>query len=356
MVSSCRKQANRSFSLQIGSQVQVRCLTSRRLRLLMVAGLGTALALPALAVPVANSTASGASAAQNPRALSTQTTLQIDARDVAGQTHATFSVSVLTTDGLPATGAVVFSDHGKAIAGAALNAKGSATATLTLPQGDHLLTAAYQGDSTHLASISQSAPINAVTSGTPDFSVSVNPGSLSLTAGQSGSVVVSITPSDASALASPMFVELSCSGLPDQTACTFTPQTVQILPNATDAVTADLVVATQAASTAQGAVRIPSRKNPVAWAVMLPGVFGLGGLAFGARRRRWLLRLALFGLVGFIAVLGTTACSPLYYYYNHGPPQNLPTPAGSYNITIAAQSSNGITAITHTTTLALTVK
>jgi len=325
----------------------------------MVAGLGTALALPALAVPAANSTASGASAAQSSRALATQTTqttLRADTRDIAGRTHATLSVFVLGTDGQPATGAVVFRDHRKAIAGAALNAKGSATATLTLPQGDHQITAAYQGDSAHLASASHSVPINAVASGTPDFSVSVNPGSLSLTAGQSGSTIVSITPSDAAALTSPMFVELSCSGLPDQTACTFTPQTVQILPNATDAVTAGLVVATQAASTAQGALRTPSHGNPVAWAVLLPGIFGLGGLAFGARRRRWLSRLALLGLVGFIAVLGTTACSPLYYYHNHGPPQNLPTPAGTYNITIAAQSSNGITAITHTTTLALTVK
>ena len=323
---------------------------------MMVAGLGTALALPALALSAASSTASGASTALNPRALATQTTLRAETRDLAGRTQAMLSVSVLAADGLPATGAVVIRDHGKAIAGTVLNAKGAATATLTLPQGDHLLTAAYQGDATHLASASQSAPVSAVASGTPDFSVSVSPGSLSLTAGQSGSATVSITPSDASALSSPMFVELSCSSLPDQTACTFTPQTVQILPNATAPVTADLVVVTQAASTAQGAVHMPSRGNPVAWAVLLPGVFGLGGLAFGARRRRWLSRLALMGLVGFIAVLGATACSPLYYYYNHGPPQNLPTPPGTYNIVIAAQSSNGIAAITHTTTLALTVK
>lgn len=314
------------------------------------------LTLPALAVSAATSTASGASAAQNPRALATQTTLQAETRDIAGRTQATLSVSVLGADGVPANGTVVFRDQGRAIAGVALNAKGTATATLTLPQGDHLLTAVYQGDAAHLASASLPAPISAVTSGTPDFSVAVSPGSLSLTAGQSGSAIVSITPSDASALSSPMFVELSCSSLPDQTACTFTPQTVQILPNATAPVTADLVVATQAASTAQGALHTPSRGNPVAWAVLLPGVFGLGGLAFGARRRRWLSRLALMGLVGFIAVLGTTACSPLYRYYNHGPPQNLPTPSGTYNIVIAAQSSNGITAITHTTTLALTVK
>lgn len=322
----------------------------------MVAGVGIAAALPALAVPAADSTASGAASGLSARALATQTTLHAETRDIAGRTHATLSVAVLDSDGQPATGAVVFRDHGKAIAGAALNAKGTATTTLTLPQGDHSITAVYQGDSVHLASASLAEPISAVASGTPDFSLAVNPGTLSLTAGQSGSALVSITPADAAALTSPMFVELSCSGLPDQTACTFTPQTVQILPNASADVTADLVVATQAASTALAVPPARPNSNPMAWAVLLPGVFGLGGLAFGARRRRWLSRLALFALVGFISVLGTTACSPLYRYYNHGPPQNLPTPAGTYNIVIAAQSSNGITAITHTITLALTVK
>ena len=72
--------------------------------------------------------------------------------------------------------------------------------------------------------------------------------------------------------------------------------------------------------------------------------FILGGIAFSARRRRFLSRLVLLGLVALVSVLGTVACSPLYNYHNHGPPHNLPTPAGSYNVTIAAQSSNGVTA------------
>jgi len=57
-----------------------------------------------------------------------------------------------------------------------------------------------------------------------------------------------------------------------------------------------------------------------------------------------------------VSVLGTTACAPRYNYYNHGPPYNLPTPAGSYTLLITAQSSNGIAAATHTTQFALTVQ
>ena len=94
----------------------------------------------------------------------------------------------------------------------------------------------------------------------------------------------------------------------------------------------------------------------VALAVILPGSLALIGLAFGARRRRWLSRLSLVALVGLVTMLGATACNPLYGYKNHGPTQNLPTPAGNYTVKINAQTTNGVTATTHNTTFALTVK
>ena len=64
----------------------------------------------------------------------------------------------------------------------------------------------------------------------------------------------------------------------------------------------------------------------------------------------------MLGLVGIVAMLGMTACSPLYTYRNHGPSPNLPTPTGTFTLLVTAQSSNGITATTHSTTLALTVQ
>ena len=116
-----------------------------------------------------------------------------------------------------------------------------------------------------------------------------------------------------------------------------------------------MVIATQAPSLTKAEVAKTREPHPVAWAILLPGTLTLGGLAFTFRRRRLLGRLVLLALVAFVGVLGSTACSPLYNYRNHGPPQNLPTPTGTYNVTISAQSSNGVTATTHTTTIALTV-
>jgi hypothetical protein len=324
-------------------QVHVIRMFSRGLRLQWFAALGIAVAIPGLAA-----TAPGM---QQP----TQTSLRIDTRDGNGRTQATLSVAVIGADGQPAAGSIAILDRGKPLAGVVLDAAGRATATIDLAGGDHGLSAVFTGDSAHLGSSSEVTPVHAVSGSTPDFSVSIAPATLSLKQGQSGSATVSVTPVNAASLTAPMFVTISCAGLPDQSACTFTPENIEIPVGATAAINSSLVLSTQATSLARAEPNAKRGAQPVALAVLLPGAFVLGGIAFGARRRRFLSRLVLLSLVAFVSVLGTVACAPLYNYHNHGPPYNLPTPAGSYSVTIAAQSSNGVTATTHTTTIALTV-
>jgi len=321
----------------------VRGLSCRGVRLELVAALGAALAGPAWAA--------------GPQAVieSTATTLSAETRIQNGRTLASFAVVVKGRDGAPASGTVVIAEEGRHLGGAALSGEGQARLEFTLPAGDHSLTAIYSGDATHEGSVSAAAGVRAqATSSTPDFQLSVAPASASLTAGQSGDAVVSLTPVNAASLSGRMFVTLACSGFPDQSSCNFTPENVEILPNATAAVTSSMILTTQSRNRTAG-LRRPDH-NSVAWAVLLPGALVLGGLAFSARRRRWLSRLSLLALVGLVTVLGAAACAPRYNYYNHGPPYNLPTPAGSYTLQITAQSSNGITATTHSTTFGLTVK
>ncbi|MFZ0746480.1 MAG: Ig-like domain-containing protein [Terracidiphilus sp.] len=327
----------------------MRSLIGRFLRLELVTTIGIALALPALALPTAET-------GSNSRALATETTVTAEYHDQGGRTYATLSVAVTGQEAQPATGAVVIQDAGKPLAGVALNAQGEATVVVSLLPGEHRLTAVYSGDFAHQGSVSQLSTVRAVSSSTPDFGIAVAPATLSLAAGQSGAVIASITPINAASLTAPMFVTLSCAGLPDQSSCTFTPENLEILPNATAAVTSSMVLTTAAGSSAHSTTPVTRSSSPVAWAVLLPGVLGLAGLAFGTRRRRWLSRFSLLALVGLVSVLGTTACNPLYYYKNHGPPQNLPTPTGTYTVSINAQSSNGIVATTHSTTFVLTVK
>lgn len=333
-------------------------MNRRGLRLNWVAGLGIALTVAALTVSAARA-----------QEAATQTTLAVETQDHAGNTQATVHVAVTGVDGRPATGSVAIEDAGKQLASIALNSAGQANSVVGLTPGAHTLTAVYGGSQAYLTSTSQAAAVQAQTAGAPDFAVAVSAMSPSntLTAGASGTATVTITPVNNASLTAPMFVTLSCSGLPDQAACTFTPASVQILsttptscPTGSAASvcppTSSLVLQTQAASGRTAMVQHDRGAMPIAWAILLPGMFGLGGLAWGARRRRWLSRLSLVALVGLVTVLGTTACNPRYYYFNHGPTNPLPTPAGSYTVTVTAQSANGVTAITHSTTLALTVK
>ncbi len=343
-------------------QVQVRGMNRRGLRLEWIAGLGIALALAVLPA---------VAAAQK---IATQTTLTLETSDHGGHTQATAAVSVTGADGLPASGAVMIEDGNRQLAEVTLNGDGQAASVLSLPGGDHTLRAVFTGDALHLSSASVTSNVTGQASATPNFSIAlaaVAPASLplTLTAGASGSVAVTVVPEDNAALTAPMFVTLSCSGLPSEASCTFTPETMEILPTTPASCpsgspasacppVSSMLIQTQELFVDQDMRPSPveRRSSPVAWAILLPGILGLGGLAWGAgARRRWLQRLALVALVGLVTALGTTACKPLYNYYQHGPPHPPATPSGSYTVTVTGQSSNGVTAITNSTTMVLTV-
>ncbi len=339
----------------------MRGLNCRGSRLNWFAGLGLALALAVLP------------AAAMAQKIATHTTLNVATSDLAGHTQATASVTVTAADGLPASGVVVIQDGDRELAEAALNADGVAEPVFSLAGGDHNLRAVYAGDASHLSSASATSDATGQVSATPSFTLSlaaVAPSTLPLTlkAGDAGTIAVTVVPQDNAALTAPMFVTLSCSGLPELVSCTFTPESIEILPttptscpsgsppSACPPVSSMLI---QTNGQGPGQVvrsRMPaSGGQPVAWAVLLPGMLGLGGLAWGVRRRRWLQQLVLIALIGFVTALGTTACKPTYNYYNHGPPQPPATPSGTYNVTVTAQSTNGVTATTYNTTMVLTV-
>lgn len=327
----------------------MRGIGCRGQRLEAIAGLVLALALPA------------AGATQGMPKQPTQTGLTAETHDQDGRTRATIEVTVSSQDGVPAAGAVAIEDGGRQLAGASLDGDGRATLAIDLAGGDHSLRAVYLGDDAHRGSVSQSAGVHADAGTTPDFSISVSPASLSLPLGQSGSVTASITPINNSSLTAPMFVTLSCSGLPDQSSCTFTPENIEILPTscpdpgtASCPIKSTMVVETQLGTGALALPRTSKHAGPASWALVLPGALALVGLAL--RRRKWMGNLSLLVLLGAISMLGATACNSRYNYFNHGPPHNPPTPAGTYTLNISAQSSNGITAITHSTTMSLTVQ
>ncbi len=329
-------------------------MNCRSLRLKLVRGLAVALFIPALTVAAAH--------AQQ----STATTLTAGTLNGCAQPLAI----AVTANGQPVTGTVVIEDefNGQQVQldSITLSSAGTASPTVSLVAGDHSLTAVLAASSSDATSTSSAVAVT-IPSGcifmaaVSNFTPATTPVN-TLTAGQSGTATVSIIPSAAytAALTSPMFVSLSCSGLPDRATCTFTPSSVEISPSQDTAATSSMVIETYAASSTAAAPAQPLKgggSTPIAWAILLPGALGLGGFAWGTRRRRrWLSRLSLLALVGLVTVLGTTACNPRYSYLNHGPDPNQATPSGTYAVTVSAVYSNGVSATTKTTTFALTVQ
>ncbi len=288
-------------------QVHVRGMNRRGLRLKWVAGLGMALALPLM----------GSASVQS---VATQTSLNVSTSDQAGQTQAAVQVSVAGADGQPVAGAIGIYEGSRQLAGVVLNSAGQASTEIALPGGTHNLSAVYTGDTAHLGSVSSVSAVTAQASSTPGFQLSLVPVTPSsfpvvLKAGAAGTANVIITPVNPSALTSPMFITVSCSGLPNSASCSFSPESLEIVattPTSCPAGSAasacppfsSMVIQTQAAGTAGTAGRLNPMLNsgkgsgPITWAILLPGLLGLGGLAWGARRHAWLSRLALVALVG----------------------------------------------------------
>ncbi len=290
----------------------------------------------------------------------TDTRLTVETRDVAGRTVAVFTATATARDGRAPGGAVTLVEKGKTLAGAALSVAGTAQIELDgLPAGDHLIQAVYNGDGAHAVSKSESLAVHPLATATPDFVLAINPASLTVAApGASANLGLTVTPVNGFT----GFISLSCSGtgatttLPVGVTCTFAPANLQVsaptTSNPSGTASAAMGLQTSTGQQTTRLERLGASNNGVALAVLLPGLAGLG---FAARKRKMLRPLALLLMVGAVSVLGTTACSARYGYLHHGPVFGG-TAAGSYTINVTAQTSNGVTAVSHNVPLALTVK
>lgn len=280
----------------------------------------------------------------------TRTTLSIAANDAGPRTRVTLTAHVSATSGAEAPSGVINFRSGNLDLGSALLDRdgNAALETDVLPQGDHRLVAIYKGAEDYQASVSAEEQVHANASTVAGFTVSASPTALSTTVGGFVSSVVTVTPVNGFNAV----VSLSCSGLPVNTTCVFTP--VNVSPTCTT--TAGVQTCSPATSVMQIQTQAPSSKNAVgASAFVFPLLFGLAGL--GAWKRRNWRNLALI-MLAFAGMSGLTACNARYYYLNHGPPGNPGTTLGTYAITVNSESSSGSTVTTPPTNpqITLTVK
>ena len=279
----------------------------------------------------------GASAAEN--ATATQTTLTVATDNAGPRTRTTLTAHV--SGGLGAPSGVVNFRSGQTDLGSALvDSEGEASLqTDLLPAGSHPVVAIYQGQSAYLNSISSPELVQANVSTAAGFTVAATPTSLSTAVGGFVSSNVTVTPVNGFNA----YVSLSCTGLPINTTCTFSPVSVSAActTSATGAQTCTPGTSVMQIQTQTPSPTKTARNSDVGmgrYAFVFPLLFGLAGL--GARKRRSWRNLAL-GMLTFAGLMGMTACNQRYNYLNHGPPPNPGTPIGSYTVTIQASSSTG---------------
>jgi hypothetical protein len=259
----------------------------------------------------------------------------------------TFVVAAGLTNPSP-TGSASLTDGTSILAISPIDANGNATFTLTtLTPGTYNLTASYLGDANFNSSNSPTTiqivkpdPTGIGIGGTTqDFTVSIQQSQAALTAGQTFTTQITLTPKNGLTGNVTSF----CAGLPAATTCTITPDTS--LFDGQSPITGTLTITTDAAPQHSASLpqqSLPTNSHPFTrLAFGLLPAFGLIVLSKKARRARTLLAS---GLVILLMGCGGT------HFVN----QTLPaiTPAGTYTITV--QSSAGT--LTHTTQLSLAVK
>jgi hypothetical protein len=171
---------------------------------------------------------------------------------------------------------------------------------------------------------------------------------MSVTDGQIGGTTLTVTPTNG--FSSP--VSFSCSGLPAEAQCNFTPQTVA--PDGTDAISTKLTITTTPPAAQLHHWAIGSQHPFLAF--LFPGLGATLGLAI-RRRGKMAKELRLFGLLllmfsftFFLSACGTSAKGSS----GSDSSGNPGTPIGTTSITITATSA-GSTPISHSGTLALTI-
>lgn len=269
----------------------------------------------------------------------------------------TLTVTVKDPTGVTVSdGTVSFVSNGLSLGSAFVGEDGTATLTLDkIPAAAKQITAVYSGSERYASSASASVKVQAAaTTAPPDFSVSANPTSLSLTPGQFGTVILTITPENG--FNQSVTLALAGLGLPTAATSIFTPNIVT--PTSTAAVTSTLQIQTTASSTSSRNEGGPFGGNAshLAYAMLFPGVLALAGIGVLRKRDGNGLKMLGVALLLLASVSGLTACSQRYDYLHHPPTQNTGTPAGTYPLTITAYSNNGGEVTTHNLQVTLTVQ
>ncbi len=268
-----------------------------------------------------------------PTPLATTTTLTSSNSTAGTGENITLTATVAVAGGATPIGQVIFYNGTVSIGTATLDANGFAILQTSFSaNGVYPITAAYGGNPSYAASTS--APLTE-TIVTPTISASISPGSLTIQAGKSGQLVITLTPNNGYSGA----INFSCGTVPAHVSCTFVPPSITIAAGSgpvTDTLTVQTDARQPAAMLMPGSG--PHGNTSSAAAFWLP-VSLLGMLVLIPRRRRparpgtsqIILGVCLFCVAAMVSCGGGPMQSP---------PANAAAP-GTYVVPITLSIGGG---------------
>jgi hypothetical protein len=236
------------------------------------------------------------------------------------------------------SGSVEFTDSGVMLGTVSLDSNGNATySTVPMMAGTHNFVAAYAGST----DFQPSSGSDAIVVAPPDFSINVDPSTLTIPTGQNGSTTVTLAPQGGFADT----VQLSCGSLPQYMSCSFASSAITLSGNTTQTVHVTFSTASTGAHlNVQRPAMIPGLPDH-AWLglIVAPLLFSFSGRV---KLRRVCLVSVVLMIVSMSLLSGCGGANK-----SVAPPSSLP---GSYTITINAAGQHSTQ--THNATVTVSVQ
>jgi hypothetical protein len=264
--------------------------------------------------------------------VATNTSIKLSSGSTNPVSPVTITATATTTVSTTPSGMVTFFSNGAQIGTPqTLGVDGSASIQYTFPMGTYSITAVYSGSPYLYGSTSSSSTVASVL---PVFNLAwMSPSNLSMTVAQGQYGVGSIAVTTAGGYNGT--VNFTCSGLPANASCSFSPSSLVVGGTGVTSNTVALNIVTGATNKASLMKPvIPGAASKLLLFCLLPGAAGL--LMFsvrGGKRTRLPANVLLAGII--IVAAGFSGCA-----YNQA--KTTPTPTGTYNVTVTATGTPNV--------------
>lgn len=271
-------------------------------------------------------------------AYATQTSLAASSTSLNTDQELTLLTTTTSSSGGAVTGTITYMNGTTTLGSAAVGANGTATLNINPAAGSYSITAHYSGDALNAPSVSNVVTV-AVSQAT-EFTIELNPTTLSIPTGQSAQVTINLGSQDGFADK----MALGCDSLPYSVTCNFGSNDVTLNANGTASVTLTVDTNSPLASGSQAKNENPFGNSGMLAACVFPGA-ALFGFAFWRFRKNVMVLRALV-VVAMLA--GTT-----FLMTGCGGFSLNSAKAGNYVIQVTATGQQ--TGITHVANLTVTV-